>query len=365
MGTYVDDMVIKSMDEQDMLEDILETFEILRKINMRLNPKKCSFGMEEGQFLGHVVFKIQIGRNMETFVDDMGIKANPTKIQALTSLKRPKAIKEVQSLNATNNEVEYEVVIAGLRIAKEMKIEEITMFLENKSIYEKQVAKVVTEEEGRWMSPIIEYLGSGILPADKKLARKIRVKAPIYQIIGEILYKRYFLTPWLRCVGLNQERSVIKEIHGGSYGLHAGPRSIMAKITTLGYYWPSMHRDSVEIIQNCDACQIHSSISRLPKQDMTSVTTAWPFIQRGIDIVGPSSEALGKSGGLLPQSGFEAKPASQSTYGRGDKGTEEDLCVEHIVCLFGRHIVCRFGIPQMIVSDNGKQFEEGHSYSFV
>nr|GEU36723.1 reverse transcriptase domain-containing protein [Tanacetum cinerariifolium] len=82
MEAYVDDMVIKSMDEQDMLEDIKETFERLCKINMKLNPKKCSFGMEEGQFLGHVVSK-------------QGIKANPAKIQALTSLKQPISIKEV------------------------------------------------------------------------------------------------------------------------------------------------------------------------------------------------------------------------------------------------------------------------------
>ncbi|GKB41468.1 reverse transcriptase domain-containing protein [Tanacetum coccineum] len=57
MKAYIDNMVIKNMDEQGMLEDIKETFEMLRKINMKLNPKKCSFGMEEGQFLGHVVSK--------------------------------------------------------------------------------------------------------------------------------------------------------------------------------------------------------------------------------------------------------------------------------------------------------------------
>nr|GEV98049.1 reverse transcriptase domain-containing protein [Tanacetum cinerariifolium] len=57
MESYVDDMVINSMDEQDMLEHIKVTFERLRKINVKLNPKKCSFGMKEGQFLGHVVSK--------------------------------------------------------------------------------------------------------------------------------------------------------------------------------------------------------------------------------------------------------------------------------------------------------------------
>ncbi|GJS89321.1 reverse transcriptase domain-containing protein [Tanacetum coccineum] len=54
---YMDDTVIKSMDEEDMLADIQETFERLQKINMILNPKKCSFGMEEGKFLGYVVSK--------------------------------------------------------------------------------------------------------------------------------------------------------------------------------------------------------------------------------------------------------------------------------------------------------------------
>ncbi|GJW02737.1 reverse transcriptase domain-containing protein [Tanacetum coccineum] len=86
MEAYVDDMVIKSMDETYMITDIRETFERLRKINMKLTSKKCSFGMEEGQFLGHIVSK-------------QGIKANPIKIQALTSLKRPKPFKEGHSHN--------------------------------------------------------------------------------------------------------------------------------------------------------------------------------------------------------------------------------------------------------------------------
>ncbi|GJX16093.1 hypothetical protein Tco_0216925 [Tanacetum coccineum] len=73
-----------------------------------------------------------------------------------------------------------------------------------KSIHEKQVAEAIVEEENSWMTPIIEYLVSGILPAAKKLARKVRVKAPNYRMIDGILYKRSFLTSWLRCVGSRQ-----------------------------------------------------------------------------------------------------------------------------------------------------------------
>ncbi|GJW71016.1 reverse transcriptase domain-containing protein [Tanacetum coccineum] len=49
---YVDDLVIKSHTEAELLRDIDETFRTLRKINMKLNPKKCTFEAVEGMFLG-------------------------------------------------------------------------------------------------------------------------------------------------------------------------------------------------------------------------------------------------------------------------------------------------------------------------
>ncbi|GJT46618.1 reverse transcriptase domain-containing protein [Tanacetum coccineum] len=47
LKVYVDDMVINSRTEQEIIKDIKETFKTLRKINMKLNPKKCTFGVEE------------------------------------------------------------------------------------------------------------------------------------------------------------------------------------------------------------------------------------------------------------------------------------------------------------------------------
>ncbi|GJS18944.1 reverse transcriptase domain-containing protein [Tanacetum coccineum] len=55
LEAYVDDMVIKSRTKQYIIKDIEQTFSTLRRINMKLNPKKCSFGMEEGKFLGYIV----------------------------------------------------------------------------------------------------------------------------------------------------------------------------------------------------------------------------------------------------------------------------------------------------------------------
>nr|GEV57801.1 reverse transcriptase domain-containing protein [Tanacetum cinerariifolium] len=73
--------------------------------------------------------------------------------------------------------------------------------LKDKSIKEKEVATVVEEDGLTWMTPIVEYLKEGTLPNDKKEARKLRIKARQYELMEGILYRRSFLTPWLRCVG--------------------------------------------------------------------------------------------------------------------------------------------------------------------
>ncbi|GKE83768.1 reverse transcriptase domain-containing protein [Tanacetum coccineum] len=64
LEAYVDDMVIKSKDEKMLLADITKTFDNLRKINMKLNPKKCSFSVEKGKFLGYMVTSDGIHANL-------------------------------------------------------------------------------------------------------------------------------------------------------------------------------------------------------------------------------------------------------------------------------------------------------------
>nr|XP_043626210.1 uncharacterized protein LOC122597708 [Erigeron canadensis] len=144
--------------------------------------------------------------------------------------------------------------------------------LERSSIEESPTVAPIEEDDPTWMTPIIDYLTNGTLPADRDQARKIRVKAPQYVLEEEGLYKKSYLGPLLRCVGPRQAKEVIREIHYGACGLHSGPRTVVAKITRMGYYWPSMHRDAEEEIRICDSCQIHSSVKKAPKNDLIPVT---------------------------------------------------------------------------------------------
>ncbi|GJR54003.1 reverse transcriptase domain-containing protein [Tanacetum coccineum] len=76
---------------------------------------------------------------------------------------------------ASNNEAEYEALIAGLRITAQMGV--LVEVLQEKSIQEKDVAAVVDEEGPTWMTPITDYLKEGILPDDRKEASKLLIKA--------------------------------------------------------------------------------------------------------------------------------------------------------------------------------------------
>ena len=52
---YIDDMLVKSKEEDDHLKDLEEMFITLRKYQMKLNPSKCAFGVSFGKCLGFMV----------------------------------------------------------------------------------------------------------------------------------------------------------------------------------------------------------------------------------------------------------------------------------------------------------------------
>ena len=82
---YVDDMLVKSRKEEDHLDDLRETFNTLRQYHMKLNPSKCAFGVSLGKFLGFII-------------SQRGIEANPEKVRVILEMSSPRTIKEVQFL---------------------------------------------------------------------------------------------------------------------------------------------------------------------------------------------------------------------------------------------------------------------------
>ena len=141
--------------------------------------------------------------------------------------------------------------------------------------------------DSRWTTPLVSYLKDGVLPDEKEAARKLKVQAARFVLIKDVLYKRGFSRPYLRCLGTEEADYVMREVHEGIYGNHSRSRSLVHKLVRAGYYWPTMQKDAEAYVKACDKCQRFSNIIRQPTEELTSMMAPWPFAQWGLDIMGP------------------------------------------------------------------------------
>ena len=72
------------------------------------------------------------------------------------------------------------------------------------------------------MTPITFYLKDGVMPDDKEAARKLKVQATRFIRIKDILYKKGFSRPYLRCLILEEADYVMREVQEGVCGNHFG-----------------------------------------------------------------------------------------------------------------------------------------------
>ena len=83
---YIDDIVVKTRYKDSLVQDLHETFSNLRRVNFKLNPDKCVFGVPSGKLLGFLI-------------SHRGIEVNPDNIKAIERMEAPWWVKDVQRLN--------------------------------------------------------------------------------------------------------------------------------------------------------------------------------------------------------------------------------------------------------------------------
>uniref|UniRef100_A0A2N9F6A1 Uncharacterized protein n=1 Tax=Fagus sylvatica TaxID=28930 RepID=A0A2N9F6A1_FAGSY len=291
----------------------------------------------------------------------------------------------------TNNEAEYEALLTGLEMAKALGATELDV-LSDSQLVVGQVNGDYEAKEGRmqrylhqarhrisqfrepttrsrvvqqsslqatemnpvhvetsWMTPIISYLQRGTLPDNRHEARRLKVRASRFLMLQGTLYKRSFSLPYLRCLAPDEASYVMREIHEGICGDHSGARALQRKIVRAGYYWPSMKADACKFVQSCDKCQRFANLLHSPPVELVPMTAPWPFAQWGLDIMGPFPIGRRQLKFLVVAIDYftkwvEAEPLATIT----------ERNIQNFVW---KAVICRFGIPRVLVSDNGKQFD--------
>ncbi|GJZ82606.1 reverse transcriptase domain-containing protein [Tanacetum coccineum] len=130
--------------------------------------------------------------------------------------------------DASNNEAEYEALIACLRTAEQMGIENLTAKVDSRLVPRSKNKKA--DALSKIASTSFAHLTKQVLV--ETLKRKSIEEREILAIVEE--EGKSFLEPWLRCVGPMQAEYVVKEIHEESCSMHSGPRSVVAKAIRFG-----------------------------------------------------------------------------------------------------------------------------------
>ncbi|XP_071917197.1 uncharacterized protein [Coffea arabica] len=109
-------------------------------------------------------------------------------------------------------------------------------------------------------------------------------------------------------------------------------------------------RDAAALVQQCRVCQVHAPLRHQPTQEMVPIHSPWPFVQWGIDLVGPFPRVSRRYEHLVVAIDYftkwmEAKPLAA-------------ISGKAVQKFFWKNIVCRFGIPHVLISDNVRQFAE-------
>jgi hypothetical protein len=86
----------------------------------------------------------------------------------------------------------------------------------------------------------------------------------------------------------------MNEIYEGICGSHTGGRMLAHKAIRMGYFLPGMHAESIEMVRRCKKCQLFAPVPNIPPEELTPISSPWPFAQWGVDIVGLLLTGKGK-----------------------------------------------------------------------
>jgi len=150
----------------------------------------------------------------------------------------------------------------------------------------------------------------------------------------------------LRCIDARQATAVMSEVHSGVCGPHMNGYVLAKKILRASYYWLTMERDCISFVRKCHQCQIHGDLIHSPPSELHTMSALWPFVAWGMDVIGPIEPAASNGHRfILVAIDYFTKWVEAKTF--------KSVTKKAVVDFVHSNIICRFGIPKVIITDNG------------
>ncbi|RDX97095.1 Pro-Pol polyprotein, partial [Mucuna pruriens] len=267
-------------------------------------------------------------------------------------LEGPDRIHIEQSLHfefkETNNQAEYEVLLASMRLAFEVEVKRLTAKSDSKLVtgqvngeYQTKDLKLVKYwEKATTMVASFEKFTLLHVPRDQNERADLLTKLASTQKRG---LQRLIIHESLSALMVDRFEVQNNEALAG-------------KIARAGYYWLTLKVDCMDYVKKCDRCQRFVAAHQAPPGRLHIVTSPWPFHKWGIDILGPFPIAPSQVKFLIVAVDYftkwvEAEPVATIT-------------TERVKRFIWKKIICQFGLPAEIVSDNGTQFASSTTTKF-
>jgi hypothetical protein len=103
-----------------------------------------------------------------------------------------------------------------------------------------------------WWAPITLFLQRYYHPSDINAAKHLKHRSRDFALIEGQLYKKGVSQPMLKCVTETEGVQILREVHIGTCGSHAGPRALAAKVIYQGFYWPVMICAANWVTRSCE-----------------------------------------------------------------------------------------------------------------
>ncbi|KAI5316862.1 hypothetical protein L3X38_036569 [Prunus dulcis] len=404
LEVYIDDVVVKSPEEGDHVSNLKRAFLRMRQHKLKMNPKKCVFAVQAGNFLGFLVHQkgIEIDknkaksiiealppRNKKAYVPQKAVKGQAVadfladhpgeEIENMDSLDIANADLLPRAHTCLNNPI-YSVHLTPWKL-----------YFDGSKIDVAYGAGIVLEEplEIRHLElgiQSMEILGDSMLVL-KQIAGKYKGLNPslaVYLVAVRNLLTEFREATWEHI--LREENFAAKEMAHIATGIQMPEDCVqrIIKYLTLpyekrvrimalnylmwngdlvrkakdelikryGYVWPTMMKDCINYSKGCEACQRHGLIQQAPSVAMNPVVKPWPFRGWAMDLISKIYPTSNKQHCFIIVATdyftkwVEAKPVKSTTS-------------QEIITFIEEQIIQRFGILESITTNKGSSFISG------